>query len=418
MFREKTIYEKVAFFSFMVFLFFSFFGTATPFRQQVTDVEDITSSNIINQVLYTYLFLAALFALLPMYSILGAFFRKEKFLSIFIIFVTLSLAWSDNTLVSVKRIVQLYAELLICLAFIMHAKSDEEMLEYFKPILYIFILATITVCLTIPGAKDAQFNTWRGFTTQKNDLGELGLVCVLLTFFIYKREETFLSRLVAGTMVLLSVVIVVGTFSSTCLITLTLLIGIGSLWSIDKIFKPIGINRAVTSLVIFSIIGFILLVILLAPDLLDLLPTVFGKDTTFSGRTDLWVYMMDELQRHLLLGVGYQGFWVVGSQRIVLLYKQFVWLPNQAHNGYIDVVNELGLVGFGLFLLMIISYFVNLARYKIHSIWKWFIIIALILNLQETTFLRPGKLINSLIIFSYIVLAVKMYRKDLEPATE
>jgi len=401
----------------MVFLFFSFFGTATPFRAQVTDVEDITSSNIINQVVYTYLFLAALFSLVPMYSILGAFVRKEKFLSIFIIFVTLSLAWSDNTLVSVKRIVQLYAEILICLAFVMHTKSDEDMLKYFKPILYIFIVATIAVCLTIPGAKDPQFNTWRGFTTQKNDLGELGLVCVLLSLFIYKREETLYARLLAGTMLFLSAVIVVGTFSSTCIITLALLIGIGSLWSIDKIFRPIGINRAITSLVIFSVIVFVLLIVLFAPDILDLFPTIFGKDTTFSGRTDLWAYMIDELQRHLLLGVGYQGFWVVGSQRIVLLYKQFVWLPNQSHNGYIDIVNELGLVGFGLFLLMIISYFVNLARYKIHSIWKWFIIIALILNLQETTFLRPGKLINSIVLFAYIVLAVKMYRKDLEPAT-
>lgn len=402
----------------MVFLFFSFFGTGVPFRAKVVEVEEISTSNITNQILYSYLFIASCFTLIPAFFTLKNVVSKEKFFTIFILFATLSIVWSDYTFTSIKRIFQMYAVILTCLSFILHLESDEEMLKYIKPILYLYIIATIIVVIVVPGAKDPIFHTWRGFTTHKNDLGEIGLVCVLLSFFIYSKETKFKSKLIAASILLLSVVIVVGTFSSTSIITLTVLIGFGILSVIDEIFKPIGINRAVTLVSVFSVVIFILSVLIFVPDFLGPLTAIFGKDITFTGRTDIWAYMFDEIQRHLLLGTGFQSFWTPENPRVLLLYKEFVWLPNQAHNGYIDVMNQLGIIGFGLFLLMIINYFVNLSKSKINSVWMWFIIIALITNLQETTFLAPGKLNFSMVMFAYFVLFVNIYRKEREPLSD
>ena len=128
--------------------------------------------------------------------------------------------------------------------------------------------------------------------------------------------------------------------------------------------------------------------------------------------------MFNEIEKHLLLGAGFQGFWVVDSPKILLLYKQFVWLPNQAHNGYIDIVNELGIVGLCLFLLMIMNYFITLFRWKIKTIWGWFVIVPLITNFQESTFLGSSRLIYSMLNFAYLVLFVRIYRMDLESKSE
>ena len=146
---------------------------------------------------------------------------------------------------------------------------------------------------------------------------------------------------------------------------------------------------------------------------MGILTAIFGKDVTFTGRTDIWEYMFKEIQRHIVLGTGFQGFWTQENPRVILLYKEFVWLPNESHNGYIDVLNELGIVGFGLFIMMIINYFVNLYKHKSYSVWIWFVIIAIITNLQETTFLGSSRLNFSMVIFAYFALFVDAYRRNI-----
>ena len=415
---KNSIYKKVAIFSFMVFLFFSLFGTKMPFGAKITNVEDISTSNIVNQLLYSYLFLAACFALIPKFSSIRHIIKREKFFFAFIFFLTLSIIWSDYMIISLKRAFQFYSVVLTLLAFIMYVESDEEMIKYFKPILYLYVIATIIVVLVIPTAKDPQFHTWRGFSDTKNNLGEIGLVCVLLSYTIYKRERTFVTKLIGALILLLSVAIVIGTFSSTSIIALFILVGIGLLLTIDNIFKPLGIRRTITSLSVFFITAFVLYVFLFNPALLSFITSIFGKDSTFTGRTEIWSYMFNEIEKHLLLGAGFQGFWVVDSPKILLLYKQFVWLPNQAHNGYIDIVNELGIVGLCLFLLMIMNYFITLFRWKIKTIWGWFVIVPLITNFQESTFLGSSRLIYSMLNFAYLVLFVRIYRMDLESKSE
>ena len=86
------------------------------------------------------------------------------------------------------------------------------------------------------------------------------------------------------------------------------------------------------------------------------------------------------------------------------LYQIYVWLPNEAHNGYLDIFNEVGLVGFGIFILIIINYFFNLNKLYNPTSWKWFIIATLIINLQESTIFRIGHLAGAMFVIAYLVL--------------
>lgn len=152
--------------------------------------------------------------------------------------------------------------------------------------------------------------------------------------------------------------------------------------------------------------------------LLDLLPTTstlyshllgaMGKSETFTGRTAIWKLVLGESRFHnTWIGGGYGGFWVgrtgVSSYAIVgdNLY------PGQAHNGYIDIYNDLGILG-----LILLAAFLSVAFYRAgrlvalgHPEGKMHLCIPLMcvfLNLGESTLFRGTSFMNIVFLASFI----------------
>jgi O-antigen ligase len=145
------------------------------------------------------------------------------------------------------------------------------------------------------------------------------------------------------------------------------------------------------------------------------MPELIGKDLTFSGRTDLWVTIFDEAKTHLLYGCGFGGFWVIGSAPIESLYNIHIWLPNQAHLGYLDTINETGIIGFVIMAVMVVYYFINLSKFEGSHFWKWFVIAALVLNLMESCLMSYSRSITStFFIYSYFALFCETMKRSEE----
>jgi O-antigen ligase len=70
-----------------------------------------------------------------------------------------------------------------------------------------------------------------------------------------------------------------------------------------------------------------------------------GRNSTFTGRTDLWTILLG-MHTNLLLGTGYESFWL--GPRLQVIWGKFA-VVNEAHNGYLEIYLNLGLIG--LFLL-------------------------------------------------------------------
>ncbi len=401
--NSYTIYEKVTIISFVVFIFFEFFGTSLPFQPRIENVDEIGSSNLINQVVYTTLFLLSIYSLIPKWNDLIRLIKKEKMLSLFLLWCLISMAWSIDPFVTFKRLFRIITLFTVCTSFLLTIDSNKEILQYMKGVLYLYVFLSIISCLVVPGALDPEFHTWRGLTSQKNDLGQVSVVCILLSFSIFIRETGY-AKMLAAIVTFFSVLLLFGSMSVTSISSFMFLVAIGILFSFDSIFRPIGLGRTVSALVILFIFSLIASFIIFDSDILRTMTNLVGKDITFSGRTDLWVAMFGEIAKHLYLGAGFQAFWSVSNPSVLILYESFNWLPNQAHNGYIDIINEVGLVGFSLFFIMLVRYFVNIRKLKQSNPWKWFVIIALIINLQESTFFRPGHLLGGMMVFSYLIL--------------
>ena len=68
-----------------------------------------------------------------------------------------------------------------------------------------------------------------------------------------------------------------------------------------------------------------------------------GRDATFTGRTGLWETLLQE-PINPLIGVGYASFWL--GERLERFWAMYPTSPPiEAHNGYLEVYLNLGLIG-------------------------------------------------------------------------
>jgi exopolysaccharide production protein ExoQ len=81
-----------------------------------------------------------------------------------------------------------------------------------------------------------------------------------------------------------------------------------------------------------------------------------GKDTTLTGRTLLWQHAADAIADRPLLGGGYEAFWQVGNWSAEQLWL-YSYVPNKYgyhfHNTFLEVAVDLGLVGLGIFVMLL-----------------------------------------------------------------
>lgn len=403
-YESRSLSARIALVSFVIYMFFIFFGTDIPFKEKITEVDEIGTSNRINQIVFSTLFLLSTFSILDKKEKLLSVLKEEKFLSLLLFWGFLSIFWSDFSFVSFKRFFQILTTVVVCLAVLLHINPSEKILKYFNVILILYLCVSLFSVLFISGAKDPNFMTWRGLTATKNNLGQVSLISLLISSFLFMDQQGK-AKIIAVLMILTSFVLLVGSRSGTAIIAFSITFLLVVVVTVNQqIFKEIDMNNVFIVLLTLTVLGTIASILILEPDFFALFTNLIGKDITFSGRIYLWSDILTEAKSHLMHGCGFAGFWVVNNPDLLTLYQTYVWLPNQAHMGYLDILNELGLVGLSLFILMVLHYFYRLFNCKHHHLWQWIVIAVLIINMQESTLLRQNNFSGVLFIFSYLAL--------------
>jgi exopolysaccharide production protein ExoQ len=126
---------------------------------------------------------------------------------------------------------------------------------------------------------------------------------------------------------------------------------------------------------------------------------LFGKDPSLTGRTDIWKAAFLSAVKKPMLGYGYQAFWhnMQGESANIALINGFV--PPHAHNGYIEVWLELGLVG----LLLVVGSIYQALRNGLTCFkygWsgdaEWYlgiIVMTIVTNVAEISFVASNYLV-------------------------
>jgi O-antigen ligase len=114
-----------------------------------------------------------------------------------------------------------------------------------------------------------------------------------------------------------------------------------------------------------------------------------GRNSTLTGRTDIWAALLT-VHINPVLGTGFESFWL--GERLTYLWTfPIVNGITEAHNGYLEMYLNLGIVGVALLAVLIWTGFRNVLRLLERNpdegrLRLGYFVIAMIYNFTEAGF--------------------------------
>ena len=282
---------------------------------------------------------------------------KDIPLIFLLLLANFSIIWSDanldNNLSSLRGLL-LSTMLGVYLAARFSIKDQARLLA---GVFGIVILSSIFAALFLPGYgihAGSRLSGWTGIFPHKNLLGgHMAWSAAVFLSLSLGISQNSLVRLALWTGFALSSMLVFlagsagGIINSVCVISIVPLSRF-----LRKAYYKIQVILIVSTTLI--IISSSILVVANSETIAQSL----GKDLTFSGRIPLWSTLMDYVAQKPLFGYGFNGFW--NSEYGQMFRLRWVWetVP-QSHNGFVELLLALGLIGFLLFAM---SFVVQLLR--------------------------------------------------------
>jgi exopolysaccharide production protein ExoQ len=282
----------------------------------------------------------------------------------FMVLASLSILWSIEPAITLRRIIRLYIIVSVTVAFASAGWQPRRFENSVRWLLCLLLAASAIFCywdpdLAIHHERSAELvNAWHGITTGKNVLGSVAGCAFILWLHGLLTGET--GRIAAIANLALAGLCLVMSRSSTSLMATAF-----AAFFVILLVRPPGSMRHLMP----YIVGFFAVAVLLyALAVLNILPglsviltpirTFSGKDLTFSGRTNIWYLLKLHIRQHPLLGTGYEAYWIgpVPSSPSYDMVNQLYFYPTEGHNGYLDVINDLGYVGGACLLAYFIVY--------------------------------------------------------------
>lgn len=333
----------------------SWFGTEV----QIEKVEDYIEGSPLDRNVFLLLIIAGLVVLLRRRLYWGRVIASNKWVFALFLYCGLSLFWSDYPFVSFKRWIKDFGNVVMVLIILTESDPFQATKAVFARYTN-FVLPLSVVFIKYFSDIGRSYNRWTGetaycgITTNKNELG-----CVLFTCGLFlawgliemgtakSKRKNWLDLLIRIILIFMLFWLLDKANSSTALVCLVL--GVGILLYLQL---PLA-RRQVRYLGTCSLVIVFLIVFLYSvPGIFEAFVGIAGRNTTFTGRTDLWADLLKE-PINPLLGTGYKSFWLgPGAKHI---WEKYYFHPNQAHNGYLQTYLDLGLIGVCLLIAMIVS---------------------------------------------------------------
>jgi exopolysaccharide production protein ExoQ len=138
-----------------------------------------------------------------------------------------------------------------------------------------------------------------------------------------------------------------------------------------------------------------------------------GRDADLTGRTEIWEALITTAQ-YPICGVGYETFWL--GRRRADLDRLFPTI-NEAHNGYIEVYVQLGILGVGLIVLILgQGYRRAVAAFRrdpiLGGLFLTYIVTSATFNISEAGFRMPGSGMFFLLLSVVAASRVTVVEKD------
>jgi exopolysaccharide production protein ExoQ len=161
---------------------------------------------------------------------------------------------------------------------------------------------------------------------------------------------------------LLSVALVLLSTSKTALSLMILLLILPSFLQYLRLRYNVLLPSLLATFLTLSVI------IVLVVGNQEVIFTSLGRDATLTGRTDIWDAALEQVYKRPLLGFGYKSFWLEEGPQAREIVHRTNWKVPNSHNGYLDLLLDLGFLGLGSFLFSLgISFVRAIAWLRLHA---------------------------------------------------
>ena len=305
--------------------------------------------------------------------------RREKFTVVVVLLAILSTAWSVLPLNTIAKAVALCGSTVVA-TYIAISFDKEQQLQLLIQATVLLMMSSIALAVIMPETGRMQGNhsgLWQGVFLHKNELGRIMCIGAVSCFIgasgVLKSKMAplywlgftgcLLTMLMSGSKSAQIVFVACLSLASAAMLyrrqwrfpmvaALSIALTLATLWM--QVRQHVFLSHATESIA----------TIILEPatgkeaqsattDNALAPPSV--SDKTIEGRLRLWRQLFGFVMDRPLLGHGLGAFWQGKSGPSGEVMKQQSWYPFHAHNGFLDLWLELGLIGLAVFLLGFIA---------------------------------------------------------------
>jgi O-antigen ligase len=327
------------------------------------EAELMEQGNALDRYVQLLLILLALGTLLFRSFEWGKFFAANAALTALLAFGLLSVLWSDFPFVAFKRWFKDLGTYLAILVALTDPRPFEALRTLVRRACFLLIPLSILLIKYFP-EMGKQYNSWTGedyfigVTTSKNMLGVLCLVSGLFFFWDLltrwrERKERRTARILLVDVAFLAMTLWLLSIANSATSSVCLALGCAVIAAAHS--KTVKRRPALLTVSLpVGICLYLLLQFAFDINIIAMLAEAVGRSPDLTGRTDIWNAVLS-IGTNPLVGAGYESFWL--GSRLRSVWEKTGITINEAHNGFLEVYLNQGLIG--LFLLagfLVVSY--------------------------------------------------------------
>lgn len=338
---------------------------------------------------------------------------RAPFLWLLVGWAFVSITWSAEPVVTLRRSVAILLTTVYAVA--LHVRlSFPRLIRILAWALLLVLGASLALVLFVPAwgvMGYALQGAWRGVFVHKNALGSFAALALLVFPLAYTLAVTWRTRLLWAIGFVFAVVTLVGSKSQTSLV-LGIVLSIGAI-----LLYFVNVSGRLWLAYLFLVSPALGGVGVWAYQNAELVLQALGRDATLTGRVPLWQALWALALERLWQGYGYSAFWLGPGSPAAWVWSVVGWDPSHGHNGYLDLLLDLGLVGLVLGLVLLLgsfggtlAQFIRDRKQRGPEDWFWplagsFLIVH---NFAESTFLRSNHLFWVLFVLLCLRVSIRV----------
>lgn len=356
-------------------------------------------TNYLNQIFWLGLFASTVFMIWLRKVRIFAALASPMVIAIgaYMLVAFISALWSPVPHIALRRAV---AQTILIATVLLPIASTHDYARQIDRVAIVFIIVTLVNIIPIMLFPPSSLGHI-GIYSHKNELGlvmAFAFMCCIYSFIQFGG----IIRLISFFCIPLSLVELWLSQSKTSF-GLAIVVPIISAFAV-LIQMSMGINLIFTIIfgLFVSVIAYLYCSYLFDFSFSDVSMIMFG-DPTFTGRTIIWDFLSGVIARAPLLGQGYGSFWDIGDWSILKREAPgYIVYLLQGHNGYVDIIVDLGIIGFCIFAVSVVMVIYNVGAAggdsrKLGRVKQWLffniLLFALLHNVLESSWFRGYELV-------------------------